>query len=108
MKAAKTTQCVLFLNCPLDQSLTHNETSKLYSEETIKALHLRFEAPQSTARWDSPLFETRYSFGSVNYFFENPVNKNVQKFYLNLVTSVPNLNNAIPNRTRSLVLVINI
>ena len=57
VKAAKTTQCVIYLNSTLDQSLSLNKTSNLYSEETIRALYLRFEAPQPKARWDSPLYE---------------------------------------------------
>ncbi|EDV95347.1 protein KTI12 homolog [Drosophila grimshawi] len=75
-KAVRTTQCTLFTCIPLEQAWTfnieRNEPDKLdeqadqsdrrpnnsnvpYTREIFDALCMRYEEPQSSSRWDSPL-----------------------------------------------------
>ena len=58
-KAAKTTQCTLHCDTNSEESWEWNfkrPESSQYSREVFDALVLRYEAPDSRNRWDSPLF----------------------------------------------------
>lgn len=58
-KSSKTTQCTI--HCDVNQSMAwefnlSRDTDDRYSKEIFDALVLRYEAPESRNRWDSPLF----------------------------------------------------
>lgn len=56
-KAHKTTHCVIHCDTPKKKCQDWNQTRKnRYNEEIVDALMMRFEAPESRNRWDSPLF----------------------------------------------------
>jgi len=58
-KLYKTPQCTLQCNLPIEQArMLNNERpeSDRYNEEIFDALVSRYEEPDSTNRWDSPLF----------------------------------------------------
>ncbi|XP_006811965.1 protein KTI12 homolog [Saccoglossus kowalevskii] len=58
-KSAKTTHCVIHCELAVDTASAWNkerEKTEQYSQEIFDALVMRFEAPDSRNRWDSPLF----------------------------------------------------
>ncbi|XP_025991329.1 protein KTI12 homolog isoform X2 [Solenopsis invicta] len=58
-KLYKTPQCTLHCNLPIEQAwLWNNKRSESdrYEEEIFNALVSRYEVPEATNRWDSPLF----------------------------------------------------
>ena len=93
VKAAKTTQCVLHINCDVTFCLESNSKKELYSEETIRALCQRFETPQSNARWDWPLVQLTP--------FEPIDVDRVQQLLTNRTALVPNLSTQNPPRLAS-------
>jgi len=59
VKAHKTLHCVVYCGTPRDTCLKWNHSrdeDEQYSEKILDALIMRFEAPDSRNRWDSPLF----------------------------------------------------
>ena len=58
-KHIKTTHCVLQCDTPLDIINAWNKArppNEQYDDKIISELAMRFEAPDSRSRWDSPLF----------------------------------------------------
>ncbi|XP_076763635.1 protein KTI12 homolog [Xylocopa sonorina] len=58
-KLYKTPQCTVFCDIPIEHAWLWNENrseSERYSREIFDALVMRYEAPNSKNRWDSPLF----------------------------------------------------
>lgn len=58
-KLYKTPQCTLHCDIPVEHAWLWNENrpeSEKYSREIFDALVMRYEAPDSKNRWDSPLF----------------------------------------------------
>ncbi|XP_011876466.1 PREDICTED: protein KTI12 homolog [Vollenhovia emeryi] len=58
-KLYKTPQCTLHCNLPIEQAWMWNNQrpeSDRYNEEIFESLVSRYEAPESTNRWDCPLF----------------------------------------------------
>ncbi|XP_012538385.1 protein KTI12 homolog [Monomorium pharaonis] len=58
-KLYKTPQCTLHCNLPIEQAQLWNSKqseSNRYEEEIFNALVARYEVPEATNRWDSPLF----------------------------------------------------
>ncbi|XP_068711586.1 protein KTI12 homolog [Montipora foliosa] len=56
-KAHKTTHCVVHCDTPKEVCQEWNKAKeKRYNKETLDALIMRFETPDSRNRWDSPLF----------------------------------------------------
>jgi protein KTI12 len=59
-KANKTTQCTVHCEATVSTAWERNNLREKeddrYTQETFDALTMRFEAPDSRNRWDSPLF----------------------------------------------------
>jgi len=56
-KAHKTTHCVIHCETPKERCREWNSAREnRYDDEILDALMMRFEAPESRNRWDSPLF----------------------------------------------------
>ena len=58
-KQLDSTHCVVYCGTPADIARTWNEQrppEERYSDDVFDALVMRFEAPDSRNRWDSPLF----------------------------------------------------
>lgn len=56
-KAHKTTHCIVHCDTSKEKCREWNSTrANGYDEEILDALVMRFEAPESRNRWDSPLF----------------------------------------------------
>ncbi|XP_071638084.1 protein KTI12 homolog [Temnothorax longispinosus] len=58
-KLYKTPQCTLHCNLPIEQAWLWNNKrleSERYTEEIFDSLVSRYEVPEATNRWDSPLF----------------------------------------------------
>nr|CAD7571317.1 unnamed protein product [Timema californicum] len=57
-KSSKTTQCTIQCETPTDTARQWNEGrgDDTYSQDVFDALIMRYEAPDSRNRWDSPLF----------------------------------------------------
>ncbi|XP_072021267.1 protein KTI12 homolog isoform X2 [Amphiura filiformis] len=59
VKSSQTPHCVIHCATSADQATTWNsqrEEADRYSQEILDGLVMRFEAPESRNRWDSPLF----------------------------------------------------
>ncbi|XP_063953699.1 protein KTI12 homolog isoform X1 [Lytechinus pictus] len=59
VKSSQTPHCVIFCDTPVDLAETWNsgrEDHDRYTKEIFDGLVMRFEAPISKNRWDSPLF----------------------------------------------------
>lgn len=59
VKAEKTLHCVIYCGIPKETCSEWNNDRNdrhKYTEEVLDALCMRFEAPESNKRWDSPLF----------------------------------------------------
>lgn len=59
-KASRTTQCTIYCAITKDQAWNFNETrenkNETYEKDVFDALCMRYEEPQHSNRWDSPLF----------------------------------------------------
>jgi len=63
-KSAHTTHCVLFCDTSLDTAREWNQIrnqKEQYEAEVLEALFVRFELPNGSNRWDSPLFRVQPS-----------------------------------------------
>ncbi|XP_030856394.1 protein KTI12 homolog [Strongylocentrotus purpuratus] len=59
VKSSQTPHCVIFCDTPVEVATTWNserEDQEKYTKEIFDGLVMRFEAPVSKNRWDSPLF----------------------------------------------------
>ncbi|XP_047004061.1 protein KTI12 homolog isoform X1 [Schistocerca americana] len=66
-KGAGTTQCTI--HCGVDEDTVHRWNSKRecgYKEDVLRALIMRYEAPDSRNRWDYPLFTALFT-DDLNY-----------------------------------------
>ncbi|XP_077993837.1 protein KTI12 homolog [Glandiceps talaboti] len=62
-KSAKTTQCVIHCDISTERASEWNkqrDEKEQYTQEILDALVMRFEAPDSRNRWDSPLFTIQW------------------------------------------------
>ncbi|XP_069954222.1 protein KTI12 homolog isoform X1 [Cherax quadricarinatus] len=58
-KQIKTTQCLVHCLAPIEQAWTWNQArqeAEQYAREVFDELVMRYEAPNSSNRWDSPMF----------------------------------------------------
>lgn len=103
-KAARTTQLTLFTAIDREKSWEFNENrldlDEKYTREVFDALWMRYEEPNSSARWDSPLFtvtpeESLNLDEMYNFLFEKkapPANQSTQ-----------NVRNSILNQRQCLI-----